>query len=144
MSPYINTIGVFVQDDSAGVEFYGLGMSLRCMFIYSKGSGSCNFNHKFFTAIIEGAKWVIKHAKKFFDNAGKEVMRFGNEAGKFAKNAADATAGFFTGDVRNFFERDVGGAFKGAAGDVKDFFEGDVTDGLSDTGNAIAGAFSKW
>jgi hypothetical protein len=138
--PSINfAIGVFVQDDSTGFEILGLGQEIRCIFIYSSIKGGCNFDGYLFTAIYEGLKWVIKAAKKFFEDIGKEVVKFGSDVGKFAVNAAGATKKFFENDARNFFERN------GIA--AKDFFEKDVKGGFEKAGQGIKDLFTggiKW
>jgi hypothetical protein len=138
------SLGIFIQDDALGFEFFGLGFTFKCMFINSKTSGSCDFSHKFFTSIIESGKWVIKHAKKLFDDTGKQVISFATDAGKFAEYAAAETIKFFQNDARNFFERDSVSALKGAASEVKDFFEGDVTDAFDTAGKSVKKFFSKW
>jgi hypothetical protein len=83
-------MGLFITTEAMGMSMSFGGNTIMCMFIYSKKNGSCSFNGSFFTALIEGAKWVIKEAKELFDNTGKEIVRFTKGVGKFAKMAASA------------------------------------------------------
>jgi hypothetical protein len=86
------SLGIFIQSDSVGFEFKLSQISLKCMYIYSSKKGSCDFNNKVFTAIIDGAKWVIKEAGKFFESTGKEIVNFSKDVGGFAENSASAVA----------------------------------------------------
>jgi len=112
------SLGIFVDQTSLGFEVFGLGMELRCIFIYNGNKGSCKFDAKWFTALLQGAKWVIKAAKKFFEETGKDIVEFGSDVGKFGERATQAAANFFSNDARNFFERDVGGTAQYLADNV--------------------------
>lgn len=133
------TFGFFLTDDSIGVKIAGPGFSLFCIYIYGKG-GSCGFNFSFFTAILEAAKWVIKHARQLFDDTGKAVVEMSNEVGKFSINAANTVANFFRGDFRDFFERDVKNALTNSAGAVGSFFQNDVGGAINDAGQVLGSA----
>lgn len=135
------SLGLFLNDDAAGFQIDILGFNLKCVFAFNSGSGSCDLDSKIFTAIIEGAKWVIRHARQLLDATGKKIVEFANDVGNFAENAAESVGEFFSNDVRNFFERDVAGAFVSAANDAKDFFEnevGDFVDNIGDTAVDVA------
>ena len=81
--------GLYIQPGQAGFNFKCLGIDAYCIFRFEgNGSGSCNFGSKFFTALTEGGKWVIKEAKTFFDDTGKTVIEIAKGAGKFAEDAA--------------------------------------------------------
>eukprot|EP00340_Litonotus_pictus_P011728 CAMPEP_0170536490 /NCGR_PEP_ID=MMETSP0209-20121228/102175_1 /TAXON_ID=665100 ORGANISM="Litonotus pictus, Strain P1" /NCGR_SAMPLE_ID=MMETSP0209 /ASSEMBLY_ACC=CAM_ASM_000301 /LENGTH=1131 /DNA_ID=CAMNT_0010837859 /DNA_START=122 /DNA_END=3516 /DNA_ORIENTATION=+ len=128
-------IGFFIQEDSVGISVEAPLFSLKCLYMINDNKGGCKFDSQFFTAIIEAAKWVIKHARQFLDETGKEIVRIANDVGKFAENSAQAVGQFFSGDVRNFFERDVGGALVSAGG----FFKNDVGGAFNDAGQVISG-----
>jgi hypothetical protein len=83
-------MGLFITTDAMGMSLSLGGNTIKCMFIYDKKKGSCSFNSAIFSALIDGAKWVIKEAKEMFDTTGKEIVRFTKGAGKFAKMAANA------------------------------------------------------
>jgi hypothetical protein len=87
-----SSLGVFITNEATGFDFKLPGLYVKCMFIYSKNKGSCQFGSKLFTALIEGAKWVVRKAAKFFDDAGEEIVEFANDAGKFSEKAAKAVA----------------------------------------------------
>eukprot|EP00340_Litonotus_pictus_P010418 CAMPEP_0170536008 /NCGR_PEP_ID=MMETSP0209-20121228/101908_1 /TAXON_ID=665100 ORGANISM="Litonotus pictus, Strain P1" /NCGR_SAMPLE_ID=MMETSP0209 /ASSEMBLY_ACC=CAM_ASM_000301 /LENGTH=1000 /DNA_ID=CAMNT_0010837327 /DNA_START=214 /DNA_END=3216 /DNA_ORIENTATION=+ len=143
--PNINAsvgIGLFIQDDSAGIYLNAPGTSLYCQFIYSTEKGSCDFNSQFFTALIEGAKWIIKHARQMFETAGKEIVRFSKDTAKFASKAAGAVSGYFNNNVKNFFQRDVKNALVNTGTDVKEFFQNDVGGAVNKAGKVISGKAS--
>ena len=133
-------IGLYLSDDSLGMNIAGPGFDLSCIYIYGEG-GSCNFNSQFFTLILEGIKYVLRFATQLWDRFGKPVLEFlaSTEVGKFAINAGNSVKHFFENDVRNFFERDVKNAFDSAGRDIKNFFENDVGRGINEVGNTIAG-----
>jgi hypothetical protein len=81
-------MGLFITTEAMGISMSLAGNTIKCMFIYDKNKGSCSFNSSIFSAFIDGAKWVVKEAKEFFDNTGKEIVSFTRGAGKFAKMAA--------------------------------------------------------
>jgi hypothetical protein len=97
-----NTIlGVFIQSDYAGFSFKFLGQTVTCKFQFSAVKGSCNFSGNFFTAIADGAKWVIKKASAFFDETGKQILSFGKGAGVFTENAINASRQAFQDSIDN-------------------------------------------
>jgi len=100
-------LGVFIESESVGFEFNSPIFNLKCMFIFNTFIGSCNNNSQFFTALIKAGKWVIKHATRMFDETGADIISFGYDIKNFTTKAADAAKSFFTGDARNFAERNV-------------------------------------
>jgi hypothetical protein len=87
-----SSLGVFISNEATGFDFRLPGLYVKCMFLYSQNKGSCQFGSKLFTALINGAKWVVKKAAKFFDDTGEDIVEFANDAGKFSKKVAVAVA----------------------------------------------------
>jgi hypothetical protein len=86
------SLGLFLQTDSLGFEFNAVGITVKCIFIYSSNKGSCKFSDKYFTMLANAGKWVIKKAAAFFDESGDEIVQVAQEAGKFITNSANAVA----------------------------------------------------
>ena len=86
------SLGLFITPDAAGFQFDFAGISFKCIFNFSSSKGSCQFSDKFFTAIANAGKWVIKKASKLFDETGDEIVKVAKEVGKFAVNTAKAVA----------------------------------------------------
>jgi hypothetical protein len=71
-----------------GFEFKGAMLSIFCYYRIDTKKGSCKFNSSIFTMLLDAGKWVIKQAKKLFDDSGKELMRVTAKVGKFATQTA--------------------------------------------------------
>jgi hypothetical protein len=67
-----------------GFEFKGAMLSILCYYRIDTKKGSCKFNSSIFTMLLDAGKWVIKQAKKLFEDSGKEIMRVKAKVGKFA------------------------------------------------------------
>jgi len=86
--------GVFFNTKAMGFKFLFLGLDVQCMFMFSTDKGSCKFGDKIFTAIINAGKWVIKEAKKLFDEAGDEIIEADIKIADFSrKTFADVKSG---------------------------------------------------
>jgi len=74
-----DNMGFFINEDAAGFQINcsldDLKFDIRCMFNFHTKKFSCKFNSNFFTIIGDAGKWVIKEAKKLFDETGKEIVR---------------------------------------------------------------------
>jgi hypothetical protein len=85
-------LGIFATSEAAGFEFNFISVVVKCIYKFSTSKGSCQFHDKFFTAIVNAGKWLIKKASKFFDESGEEIVQATQEIGKFATNVATAIA----------------------------------------------------
>jgi hypothetical protein len=83
--------GIFIQTGSMGIQINLAGVTLKCIFYYGS-KGSCQFSDKYFTALINAGKWVIKKASKFFDETGDEIGSFAMDTANFAKNLSNTVA----------------------------------------------------
>jgi len=82
-------IGIFINKDAVGFDFSFIGLEFKCILIFKGTEGSCNVGTKFFSAIAEGGKWVIKKASKLFDKAGEQIVKLVKGVGQFAKEVVE-------------------------------------------------------
>lgn len=83
-----SSFGGFISKEATGFEFNFPGLYIKCIFEYNNQKAGCQFGSKFFTANIDGENWVVKSATKFFDDRGKEILRFASDAGRFSRKMA--------------------------------------------------------
>ena len=71
-------------------------LSLQCTFKYKSFKFSCKLNlaslTQFFTGFLNGAVWVIKEAKEFFDETGKAIAFAEKQLEAFTDDALKTTA----------------------------------------------------
>jgi hypothetical protein len=61
ISPSLNiSLGIFITTDSVGFEFSFAISRVSCYFNFKRKVGGCQFDNKFFAAIIEKLTWVYK------------------------------------------------------------------------------------
>jgi len=79
--------GIFANTQAIGFKFDILGLDVQCIYQFAVKKGSCKFDDKIFTAILAAGKWVIKEAKKLFDEAGKEIAVAGKDIKDFSEKS---------------------------------------------------------
>ncbi len=90
---------MYITPSSIGFAFRMQNLAeLKCIYkgkngnLLSEGEISCGVSGKFFTAINKSNNWVVKKARRLFDQSGKDVMKFGNDKDGFSFNANSANA----------------------------------------------------
>jgi len=83
-------LALFVDSSSMGFQFKFPGVEFMCIFLFSGFKGSCKFNAKFFTAILEAVMWVFRKAVKFFEDTGEVIAEIGANTVDFAKDVGEA------------------------------------------------------
>jgi len=89
MSLIVNT--KYIAFEVEAPNFIGIA----CKFDRSSKKGSCSIGFDFFTLILEGVKWILRKALKFFEETGEKLIEFVDDSSKFVENSAKATYKYF-------------------------------------------------
>eukprot|EP00340_Litonotus_pictus_P004147 CAMPEP_0170535710 /NCGR_PEP_ID=MMETSP0209-20121228/101748_1 /TAXON_ID=665100 ORGANISM="Litonotus pictus, Strain P1" /NCGR_SAMPLE_ID=MMETSP0209 /ASSEMBLY_ACC=CAM_ASM_000301 /LENGTH=465 /DNA_ID=CAMNT_0010837005 /DNA_START=1 /DNA_END=1398 /DNA_ORIENTATION=- len=132
--------GLYVDASSVGFKFLIGGDAFMCMYKFTNGKGACQYKLSFFTALIEGAKWVIKKAAQLWDETGKVLAEFGAMY-KFTngKGACQYKLSFFTALIEGakWVIKKASQLFD-EAGEVLAEFGANTAQFATDSANAVA------
>eukprot|EP00340_Litonotus_pictus_P006833 CAMPEP_0170513736 /NCGR_PEP_ID=MMETSP0209-20121228/283_1 /TAXON_ID=665100 ORGANISM="Litonotus pictus, Strain P1" /NCGR_SAMPLE_ID=MMETSP0209 /ASSEMBLY_ACC=CAM_ASM_000301 /LENGTH=426 /DNA_ID=CAMNT_0010797541 /DNA_START=371 /DNA_END=1651 /DNA_ORIENTATION=+ len=71
------SLGVFIDTDLIGIGAQlTSAIKFQCFYNYKNNKGSCQLKDKFFSAIADGANWVLKSASKLWDEKGEQLTKF--------------------------------------------------------------------
>jgi len=136
------TLAFFVNADALGFKVSILNISLYCMYRFSDKDFSCKLNAEIFTMLMDGAKFVLRKAKEFFDKSGRVVKKLARKAfkaaGKEISKGVKAAVGTIK-DAHGHIMRIGGRAFDAFKSIEIDRY----TDALSDAANKAAKKAAK-
>jgi hypothetical protein len=82
------TFSVFIDKTNVGFRIEISNFKFMCLFQYENSSGSCCIDGKCFSGFSGTVGMIIKEAKKFFDNTGKEITKIAQNAEQEINKAA--------------------------------------------------------